>query len=409
MLNRNNKQNYLIFIPILVYSLLMSYLFYKQCVSVDTTVYFSDMKAYLLEIQGMDSGYSFPYPLFFVFSKMLSKLVPLEMAVSLALTVLNVIGCIAVCKYVSDYVFDSDKYRSDDSNNKKMTAESVAVAATVLAIFLVSMLFNPFEGASTEGWGHRYLGVFSPNPYHNATYIATRPFAILLFLQFGELLKNNKTTKVKDIVLLGIYLLLSVLTKPSFVLAFAPVMFVAVIGMWIKKKFRLDRYDLALVACTIPTIAALLYQFYSVFEEGTGGGMKFGVAVAWHLWTPGIKLAILLAVLFPGVFLLFHIRELKNNVLFGLSWAAYIAGLLMFLLFYEDGPRIWDANFAWGYMHGLFFVFMTSITILVKEWVNNRFRVKWYTWLESLFLLGHLACGIYFFVYMLTGGSASKF
>lgn len=43
------------------------WLFYRQCVEsmLGTGLYHSDMKAYILEMQGLDSGYSFPYPVLF--------------------------------------------------------------------------------------------------------------------------------------------------------------------------------------------------------------------------------------------------------------------------------------------------------------------------------------------------------
>lgn len=47
----------------------------------------SDMKAYILEMQGLESGYHFPYPVFFKFAALLHLFVSSEMSVALALTV----------------------------------------------------------------------------------------------------------------------------------------------------------------------------------------------------------------------------------------------------------------------------------------------------------------------------------
>ena len=68
---RNNVEN---FIEIVVFAVLVGiasavtlWLFYRQCVEsmLGTGLYHSDMKAYILEMQGLDSGYSFPYPVLF--------------------------------------------------------------------------------------------------------------------------------------------------------------------------------------------------------------------------------------------------------------------------------------------------------------------------------------------------------
>ena len=64
---RNNVEN---FIEIVVFAVLVGiasavtlWLFYRQCVEsmLGTGLYHSDMKAYILEMQGLDSGYSFPF------------------------------------------------------------------------------------------------------------------------------------------------------------------------------------------------------------------------------------------------------------------------------------------------------------------------------------------------------------
>lgn len=68
---KENKKNW---IEISVFAALVAiasavtfWLFYRQCVESmqGTGLYHSDMKAYILEMQGLDSGYSFPYPVLF--------------------------------------------------------------------------------------------------------------------------------------------------------------------------------------------------------------------------------------------------------------------------------------------------------------------------------------------------------
>ena len=53
-------------------------------------------------------------------------------------------------------------------------------------------------------------------------------------------------------------------------------------------------------------------------------------------------------------------------------------------------------NFSWGYMHGLFFVFVSSMILLIRRtWLK-----KGYWWLTAAQWLAcgwHLACGIYYF------------
>lgn len=390
------KENWLFIILLALYSGAMFYLFYQQCIQVDTGSYFSDMKAYLLEITGQSSGYAFPYPIFFGLSKLMSALLPLPIAVSIVLSLLNGLSVVVTYQYFTESLPDSKKYHL------------LSTIAT-FTVFLVSMMYFSFTGPATEGWGTRYLGVFSPNPYHNATYLATRPFSILLILQFVRVMKSYEACKRRDIALLALYLLLSALTKPSFVFVFAPIMTIAVLTKWICKKFRLGKVDVAIVLSALPTIVVLLCQFVLVFQQGSGGALRIGLGKGWHIWTPGIKTSLFLAGMFPLFFLCFHMKQLKENLLFRYSWASYLVGIASFFLFYEDGFRIWDANFAWGYMHGLFFVFYSSVLILAQEFIAGRRKTKWYNRIAAALLGWHLVCGCYFFGYMLMGGSASLF
>lgn len=396
MKNRLLKENLPFISLYLIYTGLLFFLFYQQCTHINTALYFSDMRAYLLEIKGDVSGYSFPYPIFFVLSRALNFLFPLPLSVTIILSLLNSISVTVTYRYFKSVL-------------KDVRLSHLVSAFATFAVFLVSMLYLSFDRPTGDAYGQRYLGVFSPNPFHNATYLATRPFSILLFLQFVKVIECYESCKKRDIALLSLYLILSALTKPSFVFVFSPVMAITMLIKWVQKKFHLNRTDLEIILSAIPTILVLLYQFYAVFKEGSGGGVKLGPGVGWHLWNPGIKSAVFLAALFPIFYLLSHIKTFFTNRLFRFSWITYVTGISSFYLLYEDGFRIWDANFAWGYMHGLFFVFFTSILLLADTFRHDRLRTKWYNWIAAAILGCHLVCGCYFLAYMLTGGSSSLF
>lgn len=58
------KEQVLFALLAIFYSFIMFVLFYKQCLGY-RGLYLSDMEAYILEARGLDSGYSFPYPVMF--------------------------------------------------------------------------------------------------------------------------------------------------------------------------------------------------------------------------------------------------------------------------------------------------------------------------------------------------------
>lgn len=391
MKTKVNAFNWLFWIFTIAYSACLFYLFYNQCLLHEDYSYFSDMRAYILEIQGQESGYSFPYPIFFETARLLSFIMPVYIAIPIVLTVLNTLGVIVTYRYL---------VKQDISKN--------AAVLGCLMIFLVSMIYLAAPELPEGAYGQRYLGVFSPNPFQNATYIATRPFSILLFLKFIDIIKKYPKCELKDCIFFGIYMVLSVLAKPSFIFVIAPIFAVVFMIEWFKIKFKFTKCDYSILIGAVITIAILIWQYIMVFDV-EAGGIQIGPGQAWHVWTPSIKGAIVKANLFPLFYLLCNIKKLKTDLLYRYSWIIYCVGILTFYIVYEGGYRFYDANFAWGYMHGLFFVFFSSIIILLKEWKKYGIKNKWYNWVGSVLLGWHLVCGIYFFIHMLFGGAASYF
>lgn len=199
----------------LLYSACMFYLFYKQCGLNEDYSFYSDMALYIDYISGREIPFAFPYPLFFGTASLLTNFMPVEIAISIVLTFLNSMGVIFVRNYFIKQLEETT------CQNKKY---NFVITFATFAIFLMSMVFFANSGLNDRGYGVSYLGVFSPNSYHNATSIATRPFAILMVFQFVEIMKKGfSDVKIKDYSLFSLYCLLSVLAKPSFVLISLPV------------------------------------------------------------------------------------------------------------------------------------------------------------------------------------------
>ena len=96
-------QQIFFFLLTLFYSFIMFLLFYRQCVEYQG-VYYSDMKAYILEAQGLDSGYSFPYPLMFWTAKVFMLFLSPEVAMAVAVTILNSLSLILLKYYLDCFI-----------------------------------------------------------------------------------------------------------------------------------------------------------------------------------------------------------------------------------------------------------------------------------------------------------------
>ena len=170
--------------------------------------------------------------------------------------------------------------------------------------------------------------------------------------------------------------------------------------------------SLKLGAVFVPTFIALLYQFGGVFgsasHAGENGGIGFGFADAWKVHMDNIPFAIVLALAFPGFLLLFNLKELKTNTLYRFSWLQIVISLLELLIIYEkEEERFIHMNFSWGYMHGLFFVFVASLILLIQKTIELLGNKKRLLWLMPFWLAygWHLFCGIHFFLYIWSGQS----
>lgn len=382
-----------------VVSAITLWLFYKHATG-SPALYHSDMKAYILEMQGLDSGYNFPYPVFFKLAALFNLFVSPEMAVAIATMFLNSLA-ILITKFSFNHLAASEK--------RQGWGWRVFLSALTVSLFFISMLYPP-EGIYLPGILFKYTGVFTANPFHNATYMAARPFAVLAFLWYGKLLPvyeegiHGNKEKRRDYILFSLFLLLATMTKPSFTLVLVGTAGLIMLFRLFRSGFGNFVSTLQLGLCFVPTFADLLYQYKGVFvaEEGTEGGVGFCFGEVWAQYCKNVPLAVCLAIGFPLLVLLLNYKELKENTLFRFSWQFYLMGFAMAFFLYEKGFRQFDFNFSWGYMYGIFFCHMGALLVLVKSTDEGK-QKPLLTVLQWLAYLWHLACGLNYFYGFLLG------
>ena len=287
---------------------------------------------------------------------------------------------------------------------KRKWMAGVALSVIAISLFFISMLYPP-NGIYLPGIKYNYLGVFTSNPFHNATYMAARPFAILAFLWFGKLLAvYEKGADRKDYLLFSLFLLLATMTKPSFTIVLVGAAGLIMLWRLFRSRFRNFMPTLWLGLCFIPTFLDLLYQYKGVFvpDEGEEGGMGFAFGKVWALYSDNIPLAICLGVGFPLAVLVLNFKELKKNTLYRFSWQLYGMSFLMAFFLYEKGFRWADFNFSWGYMYGIFFSFVGALLVLIPATARRErpvlLALQWFAY------LWHLACGLFYFWGIFRGG-----
>lgn len=391
---KKKRYNYIIFFMMwLVYTAATLLLFHRQTVHYGGK-YESDISPYVLYMQGINVGYEYPYPIMFWVGKIFSFLFSPEKAMALAVTGLNCLTPLILKVFWERYL----KKEILTGTKEHPLLQALVSNVLLFAVLFVSMLYFPLNGWLNGEWGmvsalgtvgiaNRYVGVFTPNPFHNATYLAARGFSVAAFFLFLEILQRNEKTDIfqakgsaldrsKSTYLLygafSLSLLLTTMTKPSFTLGFVASAGLVLLYRWIKDGLvkTWKRY-VTIGFLFIPTFAALLYQYSGVFTGanalGEEQGIGFGFLTAWHTAVKNVPLAILLGLAFPLIVLLFHSKKLWKNQMFGFSWLMMVINLGMMALLYEKGFRLGHLNFAWGYMCGQFFVFLSSLMLIYQE------------------------------------------
>lgn len=398
-------------ILLILYSWVTFVLFYRQAIEYQG-LYVSDMKAYILETAGLESGYEFPYRFLFWLSRLWMPVAGPEGAVAFSTMLLNSLSVILLKYYFGQKL----REYADRQLVRWNLLWDGAVTLFVFSLFFVSMYYGPKE---VKIFGYDYIyrcsGILTANPYWNATYLAVRPFSIVCFFLTAELLGKYETQlPVKKAVRLAAVNFLAAFTKPSFAFILLPVVGCTLFWRLLAAKFKNWKNTLLFGCCFLPTGFLLIYQFFGVFTgqntlgEETGIGIELGKA--WHLHSTNIPLSVILALLFPFCVLALNAKELKKNTEFRLAWQLLLTGFLMYLFLYEKGFRMAHMNFSWGYMHGLFFVFSLGVLQMLKNLMG------WKPWIYKLFVVPefylftyHLRCGIEFFLYLFEGNNVGLF
>lgn len=424
---KTEKAADIIFFGLLLFgaSAVTLYLFHRQTLGSEE-LFHSDMKAYILEMQGLNTKYSFPYPVLFRFGAMLHLFFPAEFSMALATMLLNSLGMVLMKGILDRRMLPElrESFAGHSVLKKYTFLPGMLLSFLAVSLFFVSMVYLP-DNLYLPGVSFKYAGVFTANPFHNATYMAARPFAILAFFSFAGLLERyekgfdpsgKEGPDLREYIFFSVSLLLATMTKPSFTIVLVGAAGLIMVWRLLRCKFRNFWPTAWLGLCFVPTFADLLYQYCGVFvpEEGMEGGIGFCLGEVWHQYCSFVPTGICLAMGFPLTVLILNFRKGKQDTVFRFSWQVYGMSLLMAYFLYEKGFRKYDFNFSWGYIYGIFFAFAGALLFLLGE--TGRFlsgeepdggRKKLlrgglivFQWLA---FLAHLVCGVYYFMGLLRG------
>lgn len=386
----------LLFLAYLAVTLL---LFHRQTVRYAGR-YISDITDYLSTIQGIEVVYKFPYPVLFRTGSFFMLFTTPAHALAFAATLLNGLS-VPILKWYLDSFLDVR------SHPGRSWLSTLLTFSLLFASMLYPATYLGRYNEIGENYLYRYRGTFTPNPYHNATYLAARPFSIPAFFLFTDILgfyeKEDKWFHPKYL-LFSISLLMTTMAKPSFTFVLCAAAGIIMLYRLIAGRFQGIKAFFQMGIYFIPTFLVLIYQFVVVFEpDNTEAGIGFAFLKAWSTASVHIPLSILFATAFPLTVLLLRGKEKDLSALLRFAWQFLLLGLMTLLFLYEKGIRMPHLNFAWGYMYGLFFSYTVSLICLARATLNHS-QPRWKLILQWGVYAAHMICGLDYFSVLLRGG-----
>ena len=326
-------------LSLILCSCLFTSLFYKMATAEivdDWSPYYSDI-VFHIESSTTTGSYS----LVGIIMEMLYKLpyTTASLLLSLFLTSMEILTI------VSTYylLLELDKVSKRDTSEKtRVVYQWLSLASIFIVSICIPVILPSF-----------YFNAFNMTCWHNDTFLAMRPFAIMSLLVFIRIYyRINERLNCKELLLFSTLLLISTWMKPSFFMGFAPLLLTMALWCLFKSADKLTVFKrwFSLSLCTLPSVACMILQNSMLFVSGEGGN-EIIIAPFLILFTRVTywPLAFAVLLLFPVVTYYFHYKKINEcPFTYKIIWLLWFFENLFGFILAESGSRGYDFNFVWG-------------------------------------------------------------
>jgi len=288
--------------------------------------------------------------------------------------------------------------------NRNLEKRSRWVWFVVAVTALAGSIPNIFD----SGANLMYHYGFGLNVWHNATTYTVMPFVIITFFMFLESINlstssfdesNGKKRFYLSCLLLAVFLVLSVLGKPSWFPPFAVAALIFLFFYWASDKFSFSRFKDCIVLGLSFIPAGLLAIFISN-NTLHSTDLIFGI-------TSYIRpIPVILNLFFPLLVLFLRFKTIKTNRLLQMGWLTYIISLLNGVFIIEAGIES-HGNMTWAILYSMVVLLMVSLiefTRYIKENEKNpKARPIIYAGLTIAYV--HMISGVFYAYHIIGGGN----
>lgn len=285
----------------------------------------------------------------------------------------------------------------------KMPSWEWVLAAAGLTIAL--LLVTPITFFTPE---NLYLGYFTSHVYHNPTVQMMKPFSVALFFAVLPVYRPMAEGGVswRWIPAYALLTALSLIAKPSFIMAFVPALgFITLVRMILRQPIR---WPVLIGGIVLPAMAILVYQSLTWTN---GGGITVDFLRVFQEWTlhyePNADQFLVgklfFSVAFPLVVYLLYWRTASRDLLFNLGWVIF-AVAAVYAYFLVDLTVIAAGDFGWSAQIGVFVLFIAAARFLLRQ-ISEMPLTTWRLRpaLALVILALHLVAGIHWYFLHLNG------
>ena len=240
-----------------------------------------------------------------------------------------------------------------------------------------------------------YKGMLCSNLYHNSTYIAMKPFALLSVILSIKLMSkyHTKSISILDWSCFASCLFITTWFKPNFMFGFVPCMLIIMIIDVIKRKGKNILNYIIFGTTTFPAIGLMLLQKTQLFDQQSN--IKFGFFKVWRLYSNNPLISVILSLSFPLIILIFYYKDLLVDKIYRFGWLFAIINTSIFAFLYESGERFSHGNLGWGAQFASGLIFIISMYKFLDK-IKNMSKIKLIT--ISSILSIHVFCGINYII-----------
>ena len=269
----------------------------------------------------------------------------------------------------------------------------LVAAALVPAALCVLQPVLPLDPTRYDEW---LFGYFPPNQWHSPTTLFSKPFALLLLGLGPAVVWSARGARASQTRILTstALVVMSVLVKPNFIMAFLPALSVLAVLHWRRTDWRWLGLGFVL-----PAVAVLGWQYYVTYAlNAEGAGVILAPLHVIGLRAPNdiatLAWRLVASVLFP-LAAVTCFPSMRTDRRVQLGWATvFIGAAIGYLLAESSGVA--SGNFLWSGQLAAFALFAASTVAVLREAATGGagvLRLSQFALCGSVFHL-HVASGI---------------